>query len=404
MRKQTWALLSTYAPSRLGNGIQQRIALLATALSEAYTVHLHLLSPSPWLQGHPDPELWGRLAGLTHWVQSVADRPTPDGEQSFTHPMFTPQQTRQHPMHLLPGELARQGITAWLSTMPCRPDPSGFDPGQTKVYDLGEVMSVRQGAFLDLAEDAGARNHRRREAYAWAQWEQRILPRFDAVALCSAHEATLLRQRHKQETPLLIWPNPCWAATRPSTTTPPPEDGVLLFVGELGYEPNEEAVRWLIREILPILRQRGMRNPLRVVGFGAPDWIKKEAAAGSLELVLAAEDLSAHYGAAAMVLVPLRHGAGTRLKILEAFAYGRPVVSTPKGAEGLEVEEGVHLLLADTPTTFADACERAKCDGTLLTRNAREWVTQQHHPRSLIYRVLGDLDAIHHRASRRHSS
>src|SRR5262249_33245415 len=131
----------------------------------------------------------------------------------------------------------------------------------------------------------------------------------------------------------------------------------LLFVGTLGYFPNADAVSFLSREVLPALDRIGSREA-RVDVIGACD----TGALGDLRLDPRLrihgflEDLAPLYASADAAVVPLRAGGGTRIKILEAFAHGVPVVSTSIGAEGLDVVADVHLLLADEAESFARAC------------------------------------------------
>jgi len=92
-------------------------------------------------------------------------------------------------------------------------------------------------------------------------------------------------------------------------------------------------------------------------------------------------DLAPEYGRAQIAIVPLRAGSGTRIKILEAISYGRPIVSTRAGAEGLDLCHEEHCLLADTPAEFSTACLRLMSDPglrELLVRNAGQWLTANH--------------------------
>jgi glycosyltransferase involved in cell wall biosynthesis len=94
--------------------------------------------------------------------------------------------------------------------------------------------------------------------------------------------------------------------------------------------------------------------------------------------------------------VPLRVGSGTRIKILEAFAHGVPVVATPLGAAGLGVTDGEQLLLAESPADFAAACVRLAADPTLrerLVRTAAAWVRAHHTPGAVARALLPILDA-----------
>lgn len=130
-----------------------------------------------------------------------------------------------------------------------------------------------------------------------------------------------------------------------------PEPGRLLFTGTLDYAPNAEAVRWFATEVLPRVRARRADARLTVVGRNPPADLR----ALDVEVTGWVEDLAPYQRAAAVVVAPLRSGGGTKLKVLEALAAGRPLVATTVGAEGIEVEDGRHLLVRDDPAGFADA-------------------------------------------------
>jgi glycosyltransferase involved in cell wall biosynthesis len=105
------------------------------------------------------------------------------------------------------------------------------------------------------------------------------------------------------------------------------------------------------------------------------------------------KDVALEYGRARAMIVPLRAGSGTRIKILEAFSFGVPVVSTTEGMAGLDLQNEVHLLIADTPESFARACERVLTDDELasrLTRNADTWL-REHHTLDAVRELLHSL-------------
>ncbi|MGK2950561.1 MAG: glycosyltransferase family 4 protein, partial [Acidimicrobiales bacterium] len=120
--------------------------------------------------------------------------------------------------------------------------------------------------------------------------------------------------------------------------------------GNLTYGPNIDGARWLVHEVLPLLPDH---VDVHLVGPAAPP----VRALGGARVIVhgAVEELEPHYAEADVVAVPLRTGSGTRIKVLEAFALGRPVVSTGLGAAGLPVRDGVDALLAEEPTAFARA-------------------------------------------------
>jgi glycosyltransferase involved in cell wall biosynthesis len=130
------------------------------------------------------------------------------------------------------------------------------------------------------------------------------------------------------------------------TTTEPLR---LLFVGRGDYQPNARGLRWFIEEVHPRLRNAG---PTVLEVVGEPP--RRRAEARGVEYVGKVRDLRPYYERAHAAIVPLFEGSGTRLKVIEAMAWGRPVVSTALGAEGLPVRAGEHFLTAETAPQFAD--------------------------------------------------
>ena len=138
----------------------------------------------------------------------------------------------------------------------------------------------------------------------------------------------------------------------------------ILFQGSLNYAPNMDAADWLIRDIAPRIRTRVPGAGIRLVGRPTPG-VERLHAPPSVTVVGRVAEMDPELELADLVVVPVRYGSGTRVKILEAFAHRIPVVSTTIGAEGLDVTDGLHLLIADDPDSFADRCERLLTDADL---------------------------------------
>ncbi|HEX5234485.1 MAG TPA: glycosyltransferase [Silvibacterium sp.] len=155
----------------------------------------------------------------------------------------------------------------------------------------------------------------------------------------------------------------------------------LLFLGSLDWFANIEAVRFFLREIMPLIHAR--EPAVRFTVVGRRPGIDLRDLLGSTEgatLVGEVDDIRPYLYRAAALVVPLRIGGGTRIKILEAMAAGKVVVSTRVGAEGLEVEDGVHVRLADTPRDFAAAAFEAlhPAGSCHIAEAAREFVLERH--------------------------
>ena len=150
----------------------------------------------------------------------------------------------------------------------------------------------------------------------------------------------------------------------------------LLFVGTLNYLPNEIAVGWLARRLMPALRRDGVAVRLDVVGRRPSPRVRRWAAATpDLHLTADAPDLSAHYAACDAVLVPVRHGGGTKIKVVEAAAHQRPVLGFPAGLRGLPSEPGRDHLEFRTTREAVAAIRRLRDEpglGARLASSARE--------------------------------
>lgn len=138
----------------------------------------------------------------------------------------------------------------------------------------------------------------------------------------------------------------------------------LVLVGLMAYGPNADAAQHLIRDVLPLVQREHANVGVRIVGGDPPPALRRLADT-SVDITGYVPDVEPHICGAAVVVVPLRVGSGTRLKVLEALALGRPVVTTSLGAEGIDVVDGTHVLVADGARAFADAVLRLLADPLL---------------------------------------
>lgn len=145
----------------------------------------------------------------------------------------------------------------------------------------------------------------------------------------------------------------------------------ILSVATMHYPPNAEALRWFRDAVWPLLRERAPAAMVDVAGPRPPADLQSWGESDDRVRVHGfVEDLDALYGTAAVFVVPLHAGSGVRVKVLEALAVGMPVVSTTVGIDGLDLQHGEHLLVADTPTDFARAVGRLLADPELRARLA----------------------------------
>jgi glycosyltransferase involved in cell wall biosynthesis len=242
---------------------------------------------------------------------------------------------------------------------------------------LGVAIAERLAAgslTLDLDEDdeafaEAAGDHA--EAAAYRRLLSTFGGEFRARSAASPAEAEAIAARHGR--PVETIPNAVELPRAADRSRRSSEDRVVLFVGNLTYGPNVEAVEELVAEVLPLLGRRlddSVRPRVRLRLVGEHGGALSGLAGPGVELPGFVRDLGPEYAAADVVVVPLRHGGGTRIKLLEAFSYGVPVVASPVAAAGLDVADGHQLVIARNPEQTAAAVASILLDGERSTRLA----------------------------------
>jgi glycosyltransferase involved in cell wall biosynthesis len=174
------------------------------------------------------------------------------------------------------------------------------------------------------------------------------------------------------------------------------EPDSILFVGFFRHEPNVQAVDYFCRDVLPLIRKDRPEVRLQIVGASPPMQIQQLANETGIDVLGKVDDISAYYRKCAVFVAPILKGSGTRLKILEAMASGSPVVSTTIGAEGLDVQDGKHLLIGDTPEAMADAVKTLLSNQELnksIAAQARERVVARYDWDAIAAQLLSIYDA-----------
>jgi glycosyltransferase involved in cell wall biosynthesis len=202
----------------------------------------------------------------------------------------------------------------------------------------------------------------------------------DGVYLCSAaDERRLLDEIPKARTAVI--PNAADVEHYQPRPTDPPADGhTVVFFGLLSYAPNVDGVLHFVHDIWPRIAQAHPQARCKIIG-GQPPSSLLALAGPRIELAGFVPDLRPHLAAATVVVVPLRFGGGTRLKIVEAMAMGKAIVSTSLGAEGIDAVPGRDILIADNPSAFADAVTSLMIDPDLagrIGRSARQLVVGRY--------------------------
>ena len=244
--------------------------------------------------------------------------------------------------------------------------PASFDG--IRVLNVHNVESVLQRRMAPLVRPAVARPLVRIEAMRMHRFETRALAQIDGVLSPTPHDSAIISGRAPRVTVLEV---PNGVAVMPREGEGSRGDApCILFVGTLNYLPNEDGLVWFLDMVLPLVCTRAPGVSMLIVGHRPTRRIKARLSPG-IELHRSPKSLVPFYRRAAVSVAPLRAGSGSRHKILEALAYGVPVVSTRIGAEGLALDAGQHYARADSPEEFASAVVGALVDPQQAKAQAR---------------------------------
>ncbi len=225
-----------------------------------------------------------------------------------------------------------------------------------------EYVLQRRAAQTDLALPISNPRALVRGIYSLVQWrklaayERRLLRTYDRVLVVSDEDRHALQRLDPAVYPAIIPNGVDTHYFQPDTLPARAQPPTLVFTGSLDFRPNIDAVTWFARYGLPLVRAHQPEARFVVVGRKPAPVVQALHDGVAIEVIGEVADVRPFIAAAAVYLVPMRIGGGVRLKLLEALAMQAPVVSTSMGAEGVEaLHAGEHLLLADTPTAFAQA-------------------------------------------------
>jgi polysaccharide biosynthesis protein PslH len=226
-----------------------------------------------------------------------------------------------------------------------------------KILSMHNIESLRFKRELELAQWGKRRLLLLGDYFFFPAWEERALGRFDGIVAVSEIERSWI-QRHAPQATVQLAPNGVDTAYfSPASSNTPARRPYIAFTGVMDYPPNVDAACWLCNEILPVLQRNHPDLAVRIIGKNPSPQVLELAKRRGVEVTGTVSDIRPHVAGALALVVPLRSGGGTRLKILEAMALARPVIATSVGAEGLEVTPGKDILIADDVQQFVEHVE-----------------------------------------------
>jgi glycosyltransferase involved in cell wall biosynthesis len=395
MKRASVLYIVPVLPACRGNGLAMRAGSVLQALAHRFNVHLFVFpvageggESSEFVRQHTarvqslelsrylDPH-FGLIARISNPEERFR------AELAYPKPQLSRFCTSESARRLMEWVGAERIDAVHVMRLYLAPLADGFlrlppSARPTCVLDLDddEIRTRERLSRLAAASgDAEIASFEAAEAKKYSIAAKRYLAAFDRVTVCAADDAARLDAQFPEAT-FMVVPNGCVPPLVSAVRRPQREEPLrLLLVGTFGCYANRDAAFFLVRDVLPALsRLTGRQIQVDLIGCGGAKALG-ELSTPARELLRVpgppalnpiikvhdyVEDLCPLYSQADVAVVPLRAGGGTRIKILEAFAHGVPVVSTRIGAEGISVADEEHLLLADDAMEFARACLRVK--------------------------------------------
>ena len=258
------------------------------------------------------------------------------------------------------------------------------------------IEEVEVGVLFDRFNQASSTWHRFRYGLTWFKFRNylaRLLRSSAACTVVSEQEKQIIIQNVPCHTPVEVIPN-CIDPSDYQEINEYPQPNTIIFTGSFRYHANYDAMIWFLTDVFPIIQVDIPDANLVITGdhAGLPLPSSK-----GVKLTGFVDDIRHLVARSSVSVAPIRIGGGTRLKILEAMALRTPVVSTPKGAEGLEVTDGKNILIADSPAQYAKAVCCLLHDPELrnqIVDNAYQLVTEKYNWSVVIPRFLKLIENI----------
>jgi glycosyltransferase involved in cell wall biosynthesis len=413
-RRRRLLFLAPVVPEDCGNGLAMRVGFFLQAYTREFDVDLAVF---PILSASANSHGFARRR-----VRRMTIFPRPDVDSHFVlvaavnDPAARLEAFRQFGRPSLAsfaGATLRRSLAQWING-------EQYDAVHVSRLYLARVVEPwtmataprRPSLVLDCDENdaktyrsiaAIERNRRRYDRAAWAEAEadafadlaREVLPRFDLTFVASAQDARSLSPwtRRIEVVPNVVSPSNGHGLRKQQRTRKN-----VLFVGSMGYAPNDNAARWMVTCVWSRLR-RAVNSPLQllIVGSNPSVSLIRLGRRQNVTVTGTVPDIRKYYCKADLAVVPLRAGGGTRIKLLEAAAWGIPIVSTTLGADGTSFRHGRELLLADSGEQFAHSCAallRHQAYARSLAARARRRVMLEYEAEAWARRMAQQVAAL----------
>lgn len=272
-----------------------------------------------------------------------------------------------------------------------------------KLQPHARFVTVSENFEIDIADQivAAQTSALRRRFFTLSAFytrlaEKRVCQQTDLLLTTSQEEANRFAELWPPvRSKISVIPSSIAASTYARHRDQRPAAESVVFSGDMSYFPNVAGTRYFFEQIYPLLKQARPSLVWSIVGRNChPDILALVKKDPSIVVTGEVPDAAEYLAQSAVVVVPLLHGSGTRLKILEAWAVNRPVVSTSKGCEGMDCRHNHNIVIADTPAEFAAAVSRLLDDpdfAAAITQNATKTLLSLYDTPAVAHRLLAVL-------------
>lgn len=364
------------SPDEAGTSVDDACRTLEKELAAVWNIDVSVVAS---VSSPPATKRW--IVQQTESVLSYRRTPHLQSRVNAAARVLVAEEVAKKPAYILAHRLPAMHV---LSTTPGVTMPVVFD-----LDDIEHVIAVRSAR-----QESTARNR----LFGLMTVPTLFLEEREGVSkaartlVCSQIDAARMRRLFRTDK-IDVIPN---ALPLPERVLPIAANKQMLMVGAYGYDPNSDAAEFFITQVLPRVRRRVPEAELHLVGASPqsiPSFARKP---DGVKFLGYADDLPATYAASRLVICPIRYGGGTRVKLVEAAGWGKPIVSTTIGAEGLGMVHGNDALIADSPESFADACISLLTDDELckaLARGARSLAEQSFDGKRIAEQLGAKLGA-----------
>lgn len=382
--------LSRWFPFPANNGSKLRISQLIEGISRHHTLTLlSFIEPDE----KPDPALPANSGcSAIHTVTRKTFTPT-SSKARLGFLSLAPRSV----IDTFSPDLANKITQLVMEEKPDLVIASQFDMAVYSPYFQGVPAIFEEVETALLYEQfANARGLRRkiRHGLTWqkhSRYLHHLLGNYTACTVVSKKERELLTKIAPDSTPIMVLPN-FIATSRYRDVARQPKPKTLIFTGSFSYFANYDAAMWFLEQVWRIIIAQDPDYELIITGDKAG---KPFPALHNVHHIGFVDDIRPCIANAWISISPILRGGGTRLKILEAMALGTPVVATSKGAEGLDAQHGVHLLIADQPADFAAAVLRLGSQPGLrkqISASAEQLVNEKYSAEAVLPDLLSLIE------------